>query len=363
MLGVILGHVELAILKMDPSPTLRASLVEIQKAAKRSFDLTRQLLAFARKEIVAPEVLDLNETMAGMLNMLQRLIGEDVHLHWHPATGLWPIRVDPSQICQVLVNLCINARDAITGVGTNVTIQTENRTLSTGCCSAQEGFVQGDYVLLAVSDNGIGMDKETMAHIFEPFFTTKKAGMGTGLGLATVYGIAKQNGGFINVNSEPGKGTTFTIYLPRHLGKATQSRTDHETRQTMRGQETVLVVEDEPSLLKMITLMLETEGYIVLPATTPGEAIRLAGEHPDELRLLVTDVVMSEMNGRDLAEKVLPLCSNLKCLFMSGYPAEIIALHGVLGEGTHFLRKPFSLITLSAKVREVLDSKKERKNQ
>ena len=224
MLGVILGHAELALEQVDPAQPLHADLEEIRKAAERSADLTRQLLAFARKQTVAPKVLDLNETVEGMLKMLRRLIGEDIDLAWLPGADLWPVKMDPSQIDQILANLCVNARDAIAGVG-KVTIETGNGAFDEDYCADHAGFVPGEYVLLAVSDDGCGMDKETLAHIFEPFFTTKEMGKGTGLGLATVYGIVKQNNGFINVYSEPGQGTTFKIYLPRHVGKAEQTRT------------------------------------------------------------------------------------------------------------------------------------------
>ena len=226
MLGVILGHAEMAMEQVDSAHPLHADLQEIQKAAKRSADLTRQLLAFARKQTIAPKVLDLNETVEGMLKMLRRLIGEDIDLAWLPDNNLWLVKVDPSQMDQILANLCVNARDAITGTG-KITIETANIAFDASYCAEHAGFVPGEYVLLAVSDNGCGMDKETQGRIFEPFFTTKGVGEGTGLGLATVYGIVKQNNGFINVYSEPAQGTTFRIYLPRH---AAQSRADVKKR-------------------------------------------------------------------------------------------------------------------------------------
>ncbi|MCG6533249.1 MAG: PocR ligand-binding domain-containing protein [Syntrophales bacterium LBB04] len=354
MLGVILGNVEMAMEQVDPAQPLHADLEEIRKAAGRSAELTRQLLAFARKQTVTPKVLDLNETVAGMLKMLRRLIGEDIHLNWQPGAGLWPVRMDPSQIDQILANLCVNSRDAISGVG-KITIETGNSALDEDYCAAYAGFVPGEYVWLTVSDNGCGMDKETMSHLFEPFFTTKAMGKGTGLGLATVYGIVKQNSGFINVNSEPGLGTTFKIYLPRHDGKTEQLRTKGPREAAGRGQETILLAEDEPAILEMTTKMLEYQGYTVLAASTPGEAIRLTREHADEIHLLMTDVVMPEMNGRDLARNLLAICPHLKCLFMSGYTADVIAHHGVLDEGVYFIQKPFSIKELAAKVREALD--------
>ncbi|MDD5167622.1 MAG: PAS domain S-box protein [Syntrophales bacterium] len=355
MLGVILGHVEMALEQVDPAQPLHANLQEIRKAAERSADLTRRLLAFARKQTIAPKVIDINKTVKGMLEMLRRLIGEDIHLIWLPAGNLWPIKVDPSQIDQLLANLCVNARDAIAGVG-KVTIETGNVSFDEAYCDDHIGFVPGDYVLLAVSDNGCGMDKEVQSNLFEPFFTTKAVGEGTGLGLAMVYGIVKQNSGFINVYSEPHQGTTFRIYLPRHIGKAEQVRTEGPQETVMRGHETVLVVEDEPAILDLSRLMLEKQGYRVLTAGAPGEAIRLAGEHAGEIHLLMTDVVMPEMNGRDLAKKLLSLYPNLKRLFMSGYTANVIAHHGVLDEGVYFIQKPFSVKDLAAKVRDALGS-------
>jgi two-component system, cell cycle sensor histidine kinase and response regulator CckA len=354
MLGVILGHAELALEKTSPDQPLHAHLREIRKAAGRSADLTRQLLAFARKQTVAPRVIDLNETVAGMLKMLQRLIGEDIHLSWLPGGKSWPVKIDPSQIDQILANLCVNARDAITSVG-NVSIETENIRIDEAFCVGHPDFISGDYVLLAVSDNGCGMGKEIQDKLFEPFFTTKDVGKGTGLGLATIYGIVKQNNGFLNVYSEPGRGTTFKIYLPRHIGKAEQAGTKEPPEPVSRGQETILVVEDEPAILDLSQIMLEQQGYQVLAAATPGEAIRLAEEHPGAIHLLITDVVMPEMNGRDLAKKILSCYPGIRRLFMSGYTADMIAHQGVLDEGVWFIQKPFSRKDLLAKVREVLD--------
>jgi PAS domain S-box-containing protein len=354
MLGAILGHAELAIAQMDPSHKVFASLLQIQKAALRSADLTRQLLAFARKQTVAPKVLDLNETVGGMLDMLERLIGEDIDLNWLPKADLWPVKVDPSQIDQILANLCVNARDAIADVG-RISIETGNCTFDADYCAIHAGFAPGEYVMLAVSDDGCGLDRDTLAHIFEPFFTTKEVGKGTGLGLATVYGIVKQNNGFINVYSEPKQGTRFTIYLPRHAGKAPRMQKEAPAEPAASCHETVLLVEDEPALLEMITIMLEMQGYAVLAANTPGEAIRLAGAHAGGVHLLMTDVVMPGMNGRDLAKNLLSLYPHIRCLFMSGYTADVIAHHGVLDEGMHFIQKPFSATELSARVREALD--------
>ena len=354
MLGVILGHAEMAMEQMDPAQPLFDDLHEIRTAAQRSADLTRQLLAFARKQTVTPSVLDINETVEGMLKMLRRLIGEDIDLAWLPGSGVWSVKVDPSQIDQILANLCVNARDAIEGVG-KITMETENVNFDETYWAGHPGFTTGEYVLLTVSDNGCGMDKETLDMLFEPFFTTKEMG-NTGLGLATVYGIVKQNNGFINVYSEPGHGTSFKIYLPRHAAKTTQMQKEGPAKPAKRGHETILLVEDEPAILKMTTKILERQGYTVLAASTPSEAIRRTEAHPGEIHLLLTDVVMPEMNGRDLAKNLLSFYPNLKRLFMSGYTANVIACHGVLDEGVNFLQKPFAMQDLAAKVREALDS-------
>jgi PAS domain S-box-containing protein len=354
MLSGILGHAELAMMQVDPAEPLHAHLKEIQGAAYRSADLTRQLLAFARKQTVAPKVLDLNDTVSGMLKMLLRLIGEDIDLVWKPEAGLWPVKIDPSQVDQLLANLCVNARDAITGVG-KLTIETENIAFDDAYCAVHPGFVCGDYVLLGVSDNGCGMSKEVQEHLFEPFFTTKEAGKGTGLGLATVYGIVKQNKGFINVYSEPDKGSTFKIYLPRIEGEAMEPAIEN-TRETTKGHgELVLLVEDEAVILNVSKAMLEELGYRVLTAATPGEALRQAKVNAAGMRLLITDVVMPEMNGRDLAKMIREIKPGLKCLFTSGYTADVIAHHGVLDDEVCFLQKPYSMQDLASTVRRALE--------
>jgi CheY-like chemotaxis protein len=291
-----------------------------------------------------------------MLKMLRRLLGEDIVLRWLPGAALWPVMADPSQVDQILANLCVNARDAISGVG-KLTIETGNSTIGTDYCVARAGSVPGEYVRLVVGDDGCGMGKETLAHIFEPFYTTKAVGHGTGLGLATVYGIVKQNDGFIDVASEPNHGATFTVYLPRHhVGQAEQVRAEGEARPAPRGHETILLVEDEPAFLRLTRTMLEQQGYTVMSAGTPGEAIRLATTHTGAIHLLMTDVVMPEMNGRVLAKNLLAVHPLVKRLFMSGYTADVIAHHGVLDEGMHFIQKPFSAEDLSSKVRDALDA-------
>jgi PAS domain S-box-containing protein len=341
MLGVIIGYTELLLEQVGPSQQFHAELEEILKASRRSADLTRQLLTFARKQTVALRVLDLNQTIEGMLNMLRRLIGENISLIWMPGSGLWPINMDPSQIDQILANLCVNARDAIKGVG-KLTVETKNTTFDKEYCATHAGSLPGEYVQISVSDTGDGMDKETMAHIFEPFFTTKNVGEGSGLGLATVYGAVKQNNGFINVYSEPGQGTTFTIYIPRHFETTTDAQITASTESVEHGDEIVLLVEDEPKVLQMSKTMLERLGYTVLAAGTPNEAIRLADGYSGQIHLLATDVIMPGMNGRELSARLMETRPEMKCLYMSGYTANIIANQGVLKEGVSFLQKPFS---------------------
>lgn len=356
MLSVILGYAELALRKVEPNQSLHADLEEIIKAANRSTEITRQLLAFARKQTIIPVVLDLNRAVESMLKMLKRLIGEDIDLAWMPEKDLYPVKMDPVQVDQILANLCVNARDAIADVG-KVTIETGNAVFDETYCADHPGFIAGEYVLLAVSDDGCGMDKETIDQIFEPFFTSKEVGQGTGLGLSMVYGIVKQNNGFINVYSEPGAGTTFRIYLSRHAGQAIETHREKAADIPLGHGEIVLLVEDEPAILNMGKIMLEQLGYRVLAADRPDEALRMAEEHAGEIQLLITDVVMPEMNGRDLAKRLQFLYPSLKILFMSGYTADVIAHRGVLDKGVNFFQKPFSLRELSVKVREALKEK------
>jgi two-component system, cell cycle sensor histidine kinase and response regulator CckA len=354
MLMVILGHADIGLHLVEPTSPLHAGLTEIRKAAERSAELTRRLLAFARKQTVSPKVLDLNVVVQGMLGMLKRLIGENIRLRWEAGAGLWSVNMDPSQVDQVLANLCVNARDAIEDVGT-ISIETRNSILDERFCADHPGSVPGKYVLLELSDDGSGMDNETQSHLFEPFFTTKPLGQGTGLGLATVYGSVKQNNGFITFKSDKGVGTVFSIYLPRFVAEDEEAGPGG-TGPAAGGHETVLVVEDEPANLALMASMLESRGYTVLVAGTPEEAIRIGKERATEIELLVTDVVMPDMNGRDLAMRLRTLSPDLKTLFMSGYTADVIATHGVLDKGVFFLQKPFSGHDLAAKVREVLQS-------
>jgi PAS domain S-box-containing protein len=358
MLGVIIGHAELARGKALQDHSLRENLEEILAAGFRSTEMTRQLLTFARKQPISPTVIDLNDTVSGMLKMFGRLIGENIELVWRPTAELWPVEMDSSQIYQILVNLCVNARDSITEKG-KIVIETQKAEFDKAYCAEHEGYLPGEYVMLSVSDNGSGMDKQIVEKIFEPFFTTKGVSKGTGLGLAVVYGIVKQNAGFINIYSEPGYGSIFKIYLPRYKATAEEKPEESPERKSSRGHEIIMVVEDEALHLKVVRQMLESYGYRVLAASSPVEALKLAKNH-DEIHLLLTDVVMPDMNGKELAEKITSLFPDIMCIFMSGYTDEIIVHQGVLEEGLHFIQKPFSKEKLATKMREVLDSKSEK---
>jgi len=353
MLGAILGHAELALRRAGPSDPLYTRLTEIRNAAQRSAALTRQLLAFARKQTVIPQALDLNKTVESMLRMLRRLIGEDIELSWKPADDLWPVWMDPVQVDQILANLCVNARDAIAGAG-SIGILTRNVVLDGDYCARHSGTLPGDRVLLAVSDSGCGMDAETLSHLFEPFFTTKDIGKGTGLGLSTVYGAVTQNNGYVDVRSEPGQGTTFSLYFPRHtLGGDTHPQ-ERQPPDAARGSETILLVEDEPTLLLLTKSILSELGYSALAADTPRKAMEIAREHSGRIDLLITDVVMPGMNGRELANNLLTVRPDIRCLYMSGYTGDAIARHGILNPGMHFVQKPFSVADLAQKIRQAL---------
>ncbi len=354
-LQTILGYTEMAIDDTDPDSALRANLLEIQAAAEGSAGLTRQLLAFARKQTICPRALDINDTITGLLKMLRRLIGENIDLVWKPGADIRPIRMDPVQIDQILVNLTLNARDAISGVG-NVTIETENRIMDETRCAGHAEIVPGKYVVLAVSDTGAGMTKAIQDNLFEPFFTTKELGKGAGLGLATIYGIVRQNNGFIQVYSEPGQGTTFKLYFPQTSADEPETESAITHQPPARGEETILLVEDDETILTFGYKILERYGYRVLPAKNPGEAIDIAMKHDGPIHLLITDVVMRGMNGRELCNRLHDHLPGLRSIFMSGYTANVIAHHGVIDKGIHFLQKPFSVQSLAAMVRSVLDA-------
>ena len=355
MLSIIVGYTEMSLEDLSLDDPLYGNLTEIFSAARRSTEITRQLLAFARQQTIAPKVLQLNELVENMLKMLRRLIGEDIDLAWRPGEDVWPVKMDPSQVDQILINLCVNARDAIADVG-KITIETRNIRFDRAYCADHAGFVPGDYILLAVSDDGTGMASDTLDKVFEPFFTTKKLGKGTGLGLATVYGIVKQNKGFVNVYSELEEGTTIKIYLARYTGQSLGEALEPGGEMPLGRGETLLMVEDDEAILTLGKKMRENLGYNVLTASVPGDAMALAQESAGGIHLLITDVVMPEMNGRDLANGLQSLYPDLKVIFMSGYTANVIAHRGVLDEGVNFIAKPFSQKDLALKVRTVLDT-------
>ncbi|MBI5550823.1 MAG: response regulator [Desulfobacterales bacterium] len=355
MLSVVTGNTELALMQSKDfaNENLNKRLKSIYDAVTRSAGLVRQLLAFARKQTINPTVLDINGTITGMLKVLRRLIGEDIELAWMPGPEIDKIKIDPSQIDQILANLMVNARDAIGGVG-KVTIETKNVTVDAdGCLDSADGKA-GRYVMLSVSDTGCGMSDETLARIFEPFFTTKEIGRGTGLGLATVYGVAKQNNGFVRVDSKLGQGATFQIYFPAVDAQVRAIETGHGSETPPQGSETVLIVEDDANILELAEMILEQLGYTILSAGTTKDAIDIASSHGGKIDLLLTDVIMPKMNGRELAERIGHIHPGIICLYMSGYTADIIAHHGKLEEGVHFVSKPFSIIDLAVKVRQAL---------
>jgi two-component system cell cycle sensor histidine kinase/response regulator CckA len=354
MLSVILGNAHMTMKSMAPGDERLEDMQQVIDAAQRSAELTNQLLAFARQQPIEPALIDLNESIGKILKMLGRLIGEDVELIWKPGPELSRIKMDRAQIDQILANLAVNARDAIAGVG-KLVIETRNASFDQPYCDANTKYSPGDYVQLSVSDSGCGMDEATLGQVFEPFFTTKGLGKGTGLGLATVYGIVKQNRGFITVYSEAGQGSTFQIYLPQSTEVAARPHSGPIQAPVPRGNETLLLVEDEGALLRVAARMLRGLGYTVIATSDPLEAITLAAQNPT-IGLLVTDVVMPSMTGRALFEELSRTRPDLKCLFMSGYTADVISHRGVLEQGMHFLQKPFALDGIAHKIREVLGS-------
>jgi len=353
MLSVIVGFTQIAMAGLHREDPLYKNLQQIEKAGQRSAELTRQLLAFSRKQVVDPKVINLNSVILDQRKMLCRLIGEDLDMDFAPADDLWNIRIDPSQVNQVLTNLSVNARDAIRGVGT-VTISTANIALDAGSSKLLQ-LVPGDYVELCFADTGAGMDQETQERIFEPFFTTKGEGRGTGLGLATVYGIVKQNAGAIKVQSAPGSGTAFHLYFPRSKEASAQGP-EHQQEPQLAGSETILVVEDEEQVLMLARKVLEQYGYKVLTAGGPTEALMICDGYQGRIHLLLTDVVMPMMNGKELQAQVQRIKPGIRTLFMSGYTEDVIAHRGVINEGVEFLPKPFNRLSLAQKVRAVLDA-------
>ena len=352
ILTAILGTAQLLEKDLGPGNPHVGDVEEIRRAAEGAADLTRQLLAYSRRQVLAPRVLDLNVVVAGLEPMLRRIIGEDVQLLTNTAPGLAPVQADPGQLGQVILNLAVNARDAMPNGGT-LTIATANTELDPAFARAHAGAVPGAYARLSVSDTGTGMDEETRSHLFEPFFTTKAVGKGTGLGLATVYGIVKQSDGYIWVETEPGRGTTFHICLPQTEGAVEPLPADFAAAPA-GGTETVLLVEDEGAVRALSDRALTSLGYRVLAAPNGPDALRVAARHAGPIHLLLTDVVMPEMSGRELMHRLAAVRPGVKVLYMSGYSDEAIAHHGALDPGTSFLQKPFSPAALAGKVRQVL---------
>lgn len=352
MLGVILGYVDMIKSRLPPTEEWLAELVQIEKAAHRSSHLTRQLLAFSRQQTTLPDVINLNPLLDELKKTLGRLIGEDVAVEVVPGAGLWDVKMDPTQVDQIIVNLAVNAKDAMPNGG-KLRIESDNINIDAGYCSEHCEFVPGQYVRLTVSDTGCGMDKQTMSKIFDPFFTTKDIGKGTGLGLAIVYGIVKQNGGYIYPYSEVGLGTTMKVYIPRSTGDY-PTATGEENLSAIRGTETILVVEDEELVRTMTESMLKQLGYTVQAVSNPAEALSVLEMTSERVDLLLTDVVMPGMNGPELRRRALSICPDLRVLCMSGYSTEISARQNRIHPGLHFIQKPFSMQDLSIKVRAAL---------
>jgi CheY-like chemotaxis protein len=355
LLTVIKGYSQLSLLELKEGDPLKANIEEIQKASRRAADLTRQLLAFSRRQILDIKVLNLNTILQDLDRMLHRILGEDIELIYGLAEDLGKVKTDPGQIEQVIMNLAVNARDAMPSGG-KLIIETANVELDDTYGRFHIGVTPGHYVMVSVSDTGCGMSSEVKERIFEPFFTTKEKGKGTGLGLSTVYGIVKQSGGYIWVYSEPGCGTTFKIYVPRVEDESSDLDHKEDTAHSLFGSETILLVEDEPSVRGLAVRVLREQGYTLLEASNGDEALRTVQEQKDKkISLLVTDVVMPQMGGKELSNRLKILQSDIKVLFISGYTDDAIVHRGVLEPGTNFLQKPFSPAALAHKVRNVLD--------
>ena len=354
MVGVIIGYADLILERITINHDLYSDVSEIKSAAERAAALTRQLLTFARKQPVVLKRINVNEMIGTMLKMLRRLIGENIELTFVAEENLWPVEIDPSQFDQILTNLCINAKDAINGVG-KITICTANTVIDEGWLTHHPDIVPGEFVKLSVMDTGCGMNAETLSKIFEPFFTTKPLGVGTGLGLSMVYGAVKQNRGFIEIQSELGYGTSCHIYLPRAYLNVEVPIENSVPSNIKHGNETILLVEDEPSILKATSMMLEREGYMVLSALSPDVALQIAKEHKGDLHMLITDIIMPGKNGIELVKELLQLYPNINYLFMSGYPSDVITRQEILSKGFHFIQKPFSKTEFILKVRTILN--------
>jgi PAS domain S-box-containing protein len=354
LLSVILGYSSMLLSDLKPVDPIRGDIDMIRIAGEKAAGLTRQLLAFSRQQVLAPRVLDLNEVVQGSEQMLTRLLGEDIELVMRYESSLSLVRVDPGQIDQVVMNLCLNARDAMPNGG-KLTVETSDVVLDESYAAKHFDVTTGPYVMLAVSDTGCGMDQETQSHIFEPFFTTKGPGKGTGLGLSTVFGIVRQSNGHIWVYSEPGKGSSFKIYLPRAAGQEIDLE-EFVVPMTLDGTETILLVEDQDEVRRVAREILVRRGYQVIAAQSAGEALLASERHPSIIHLLLTDVIMPQMSGRELAQRLLPLRPEMKVLYMSGYTDNAIVYHGILDSGLPYVQKPLVPETLARRVREVLDS-------
>jgi two-component system cell cycle sensor histidine kinase/response regulator CckA len=353
ILTIINGYSEFLLTALDRTDPLWSYADEIRKASEHAASVTKQLLAFSRKQIIEPKTLDVNTTIRDFEQMLQRLIGEDITLITRLDPFLGQVLADPEQVHQVIVNLVINARDAMPDGG-RLDISTANVEVTDEEANAQPDAKAGRYVMMIVTDGGTGMDENIRQQVFEPFFTTKERDKGTGLGLSTVYGIVRQSGGWIDVSSEVGVGSSFKLYFPRIDGPVTEQQRDHTRTKGPHGGETILVVEDQEAVRTITRTILKVYGYDILEAANGDEAVNIGQTHPGEIHLLLTDVVLPGMNGRQLSERLRTLRPNLKVLFTSGYTSEIIAARGVLDSGIAYISKPFSPDRLAAKVREVL---------
>ena len=356
VLSVVLSYTDLILDGLAPEHPMRAELGEIARAGRRAGELTRQLLAFSRRQVMEPRVIELNAVLGGMERMIERLLGADVELALLLAPSVGHVRVDPGQVEQVVMNLVVNARDAMPGGG-KLTVQTKNVTLEDDYAREHVDVSPGEYVMVAVTDTGVGMSRETLSRIFEPFFTTKESGKGTGLGLATVFGIVKQSGGHIWVYSEPNEGTTFKVYFPRTDASSERLASPPPRLERIGGNETILLVEDDAQVRGVARGILRRGGYIVLEASSSGDALLVSEQHRAKIHLLLTDVVMPHMSGRTLSERLLQTRPDMKTLFMSGYTDEAIAQHGILDSGVAFLQKPLTPDLLHRRVRDVLDGK------
>jgi two-component system cell cycle sensor histidine kinase/response regulator CckA len=354
VLSVILSYGDMLLADLKPSEPMRDDVEEIRKAATRAADLTRQLLMFSRQQVIAPRVLDVNDVLNGMEKMLRRILGADVSLAFLPKDALGRVRIDPGSLEQVIMNLVVNARDAMPKGGCLI-LETGNVMLGEEHARVHHGVVTGPYVMLVVADTGIGMDAATQARVFEPFFTTKEAGRGTGLGLSTVFGIVQQAGGSIGVESEPGDGTTFRVYLPR-VDAAVDSVKPAQPSAASRGSETVLLVEDDDQVRAVARGILRKSGYRVLESRNAGEALLHVEAHRGPIHLLLTDVVMPQMSGPDLAKRLAPIKPEMRVLFMSGYMDDRVFRHGVVWSQVAYIQKPITPEVLTSKVREVLDA-------